>query len=121
MPGLTEEDWLDYARRGYRENAAGVPVPDIDPKIAEAFRNPATAPRRSVAGVFANQGRADAGDTRGAIGSLSAATVARMAREKPDLEHITVANRGHAPLLNEPACLAAIDAFVARYGRISGS
>jgi pimeloyl-ACP methyl ester carboxylesterase len=48
---------------------------------------------------------------------LSAATVTRMAREKPDLEHIEVANRGHTPLLNEPVCLAAIDAFIARHGR----
>jgi pimeloyl-ACP methyl ester carboxylesterase len=47
---------------------------------------------------------------------LSAATVARMVREKPDLTHIEVADRGHTPLLNEPQCLAAIDAFVARYG-----
>ena len=54
---------------------------------------------------------------RGALSDLlSAATLQRMAREKPDLEHITVANRGHAPLLNEPECLAAIDAFVARHG-----
>jgi pimeloyl-ACP methyl ester carboxylesterase len=37
-----------------------------------------------------------------------------MAREKPDLEYITVANRGHTPMLNEPECLAAIDAFLAR-------
>ena len=55
---------------------------------------------------------------RGALSDLlSAATVERMAREKPDLEQITVANRGHAPLLNEPECLAAIDAFLARHGQ----
>jgi pimeloyl-ACP methyl ester carboxylesterase len=54
---------------------------------------------------------------RGALSDiLSVATVARMQREKPDIEHITVANRGHTPLLNEPECLAAIDAFVAQYG-----
>jgi pimeloyl-ACP methyl ester carboxylesterase len=47
---------------------------------------------------------------------LSAATVARMVREKPDLTHIEVAGRGHTPLLNEPQCVAAIDAFVARHG-----
>ena len=121
LPGLTEEDWLDYARRGYRENAAGVPVPDIDPKIAEAFRNPATAPR-DLWPVFSQIKGVPMLVIRGALSDLlSAATVARMAREKPELEHITVANRGHAPLLNEPPCLAAIDAFVARYGRISGS
>jgi len=48
---------------------------------------------------------------------LSAATVARMAREKPGLQHVEVANRGHTPLLDEPECLAAIDAFVERHGR----
>jgi pimeloyl-ACP methyl ester carboxylesterase len=52
---------------------------------------------------------------------LSAATLARMAREKPDLQQVTVANRGHAPLLNEPDCLPAIDAFIAQHGRIAGS
>jgi hypothetical protein len=57
---------------------------------------------------------------RGALSDiLSAATVARMAHEKPDLMHIEVANRGHTPLLNEPECLAAIDAFLARYGGVA--
>jgi pimeloyl-ACP methyl ester carboxylesterase len=47
---------------------------------------------------------------------LSAATVARMVREKPDLVHVAVADRGHTPLLNEPQCVAAIEAFVAPHG-----
>jgi pimeloyl-ACP methyl ester carboxylesterase len=44
---------------------------------------------------------------------LSGATLARMQREKPDLRVLEVANRGHAPLLDEPECLAAIDEFLA--------
>jgi pimeloyl-ACP methyl ester carboxylesterase len=57
---------------------------------------------------------------RGAISDLlSAATVERMAREKPDLQRITVPNRGHTPLLNEPECVAAIDAFLAQHGTIA--
>ena len=43
---------------------------------------------------------------------LSAATLARMQREKPDLEVLTVADRGHAPLLDEPDSLAKLDAFL---------
>ena len=43
---------------------------------------------------------------------LNAATLARMQREKPDLEVLEVANRGHPPLLDEPECLAAIDQFL---------
>jgi hypothetical protein len=37
-----------------------------------------------------------------------------MRREKPDLRSVEVANRGHAPLLNEPEVLAAIDGFLAQ-------
>jgi hypothetical protein len=44
---------------------------------------------------------------------LSAVTLARMQREKPDLQALTIANRGHVPLLDEPESLAAIDAFLA--------
>ena len=54
---------------------------------------------------------------RGALSDiLSAATLDRMAREAPQLVQLTVANRGHTPLLDEPECLAAIDAFLARLG-----
>jgi hypothetical protein len=37
-----------------------------------------------------------------------------MAAEKPDLVRVTVPNRGHPPLLDEPECLEAIDAFLRR-------
>jgi len=116
LPGLTDADWLDYARRSYRENSDGVPVPDMDPKIAQAFHNPSVAPA-DLWPLYAQIKRVPLLVIRGALSDLlSAATLERMAREKPDLEHITVANRGHTPLLNEPECLAAIDAFVARHG-----
>ncbi len=52
---------------------------------------------------------------RGALSDiLSAETFARMRAEKPDLARLTVANRGHVPLLDEPECLSAIDDFLAR-------
>lgn len=117
LPGLSDADWLDYAHRGYRENAAGVPVPDMDPRISDAFKNSPTAPP-DLWPLYAQTKGVPMLVIRGALSDLlSAATVTRMARDKPDLQHMTVANRGHAPLLNEPECLAAIDAFVARHGR----
>jgi pimeloyl-ACP methyl ester carboxylesterase len=117
LPGLTDAEWLEYAHRGYRENAAGVPIPDVDPRIGEALKNPATA-APDLWPLYAQIKRVPMLVIRGALSDLlSAATVERMAREKSDLQHITVANRGHTPLLNEPDCLAAIDAFVARYGQ----
>ena len=43
---------------------------------------------------------------------LSAEIVERMAIAKPDLKSAVIPNRGHAPLLDEPASLAAIDTFL---------
>jgi len=118
FPGLTDEDWLAYARQGYRENANGIPEPDVDPKISEAFKTPSAAPA-DMWPLFAMIKKSmPLLVIRGALSDLlSAATVERMAREHPGLQFVTVANRGHAPLLNEPECLRAIDAFVARHGR----
>ncbi len=119
LPGLSDADWLDYAHLGYRENSAGVPVPDVDPKIGEAFKNPSTA-ATALWPLYAKIVGVPMLVIRGAISDLlSAATVERMLREKPDLEHLTVPNRGHTPLLNEPECVAAIDAFLARRGKIA--
>jgi pimeloyl-ACP methyl ester carboxylesterase len=115
LPELTDTDWLDYARRGYRENADGVPVPDVDPRISEALKNTNTA-APDLWPLFSQIKRVPLLVIRGALSDiLSAGTVARMAHEKPDLMHVEVPNRGHTPLLNEPVCLEAIDAFLARY------
>jgi pimeloyl-ACP methyl ester carboxylesterase len=115
LPGLSEDAWLDYARAGYRENAAGTPVPDVDPAISKAFNNPST-PAADLWPLFA-QIEMPTLVIRGALSDiLSAGTVERMAREKPALRQLTVAARGHTPLLNEPECLQAIDEFLAQAG-----
>jgi pimeloyl-ACP methyl ester carboxylesterase len=117
MPDLTDAQWLDYARRGYRENAAGVPAPDMDPQIAAGFKNPPTGPLQMWP-LYAQIKGVPMLVIRGALSDLlSAATVKRMTLEKPDLEQLTVANRGHVPLLDEPECRTAIDAFLTRHGR----
>jgi len=120
LPGLSDDDWLDYAHLGYRENSAGIPVPDMDPKISEAFKNPTTAVA-DLWPLWAQIKGVPMLVIRGALSDLlSAATVERMVREKPDVGAITVPNRGHTPLLNEPECVAAIDRFLARCARATG-
>ena len=117
MPDLTDAQWLDYARRSYRENAAGVPALDMDPQIAVGFKTPPTGPLQMWP-LYTQIKSVPQLVIRGALSDLlSAATVERMAREKPDLEQVTVANRGHVPLLDEPECRTAIDAFLTRHGR----
>ena len=113
-PGLSAARWEQIARLSYRANALGVPEVDADPMIGEPLRNSAapdlwpwwhTLKRVPVLAI------------RGAHSDiLSPAILARMQREKPDLKTLTVANRGHAPLLDEPECRPAIDAFLAAAG-----
>jgi len=117
LPDLTDAEWLEYARQAYREDSEGRPVPDMDPAIAKAFGAPSAAPA-DLWPLFAQIKNTPILVIRGATSDiLSAATVERMAREKPDLERLTVANRGHTPLLTERECLTALDDFLARHGR----
>jgi pimeloyl-ACP methyl ester carboxylesterase len=112
-PGLDEARWEKIARLSYRANAQGVPEPDADPLIAEPLRELSTAAPDLWPwwGMLATVPMLA---IRGAQSDLlSAATLARMQREKPDLKVLSVANRGHAPMLDEPECIAAIDEFLA--------
>jgi pimeloyl-ACP methyl ester carboxylesterase len=111
-PGLDSDRWAELARRGYRENAAGVVEVDADPNIGEALRGaPAAAP--DLWPLWRALGSLPTLAIRGAHSDiLSAATFARMKSENPALRQLLVANRGHVPLLDEPGCLAAIDDFL---------
>jgi pimeloyl-ACP methyl ester carboxylesterase len=113
-PGLSDGTWARLARRSYREDATRTPILECDPKVGEALRA-APAAAGDLWPLWAQFGTLPVLAIRGALSDiLSASTFARMQREKPDLVPLTVAARGHVPLLDEPECLAAIDAFLAR-------
>ena len=112
-PGLTDEQWGIVTRRSYRENASGGPVLDFDPMIGEAIRAAPAVPA-DLWPVFAQLGAMPMLVIRGELSDiLSPEILARMRRAKPDLESLTVPGRGHAPLLDEPEALGAIDRFLA--------
>lgn len=112
-PDLPESAWPVLARRGAREGVDGVPVLDADPNIGEALR----AGAQAIIDLWPLYGTLAGIPTLAIRGGLSdilnVATFERMKREKPDLLSLTVSNRGHVPLLDEPACLGAIDEFLA--------
>lgn len=113
-PGLDDAAWLRLARRSYRENASGAPVLDCDPGVGDALRS-APAQPADLWPLWAALGPVPVLAIRGELSDIvSPATFERMQREKPDLVQQTVARRGHVPLLDEPDCLPAIDAFLAR-------
>lgn len=113
-PDLTPQRWAALARRGFREDASGAITVDADPMIGEMLRAaPAAAADlwpfwKALRGIPMLAIRGANSDI------LSAATFARMKAENPDLAQLEVARRGHVPLLDEPECIAGIDAFLER-------
>jgi pimeloyl-ACP methyl ester carboxylesterase len=109
-PGLSESRWQQIARLSYRADAHGVPQLDADPLIGEPLRD---RPAPDLWNLWSALRHVPMLALRGEHSDiLSAATLARMQHEKPDLRVLSVANRGHPPLLDEPQCLAAIDEFL---------
>jgi len=114
LPGLSEPEWLALARRSYAE-VDGAPRLELDPMVGEALRSAPTAAAPQLWPVFAMLHAIPTLAIRGELSDvLTAETFERMAREKPDLGRLSVPGRGHPPLLEEPECVAAIDAFLAR-------
>jgi pimeloyl-ACP methyl ester carboxylesterase len=115
MPEFTDQQWLEFARLSFDEDDAGVPRLAADTKIGDAIRS-IPAPPGATQAMWHALGQLrniPALALRGAHSDLlSAATFERMQREVPSLVAVTVANRGHAPQLDEPDSLRAIDAFL---------
>ncbi len=114
FPGFERSDWLRLARRSYAERDDGLLHPDYDPRIADPFgQSGGATPAADMWPLYTALESVPTLSIRGSLSDiLSAKTVERMAREKPDLVVLNVANRGHAPLLDEPECIEAIDRFV---------
>jgi len=114
MPDATDADWMAFARRSYSE-VDGVPRLAVDPGVGEAVRAAPSGAAPDLWPVYAALAPVPTLAIRGELSDvLSRETFERMAREKPDLERLTVSRRGHPPLLDEPECVAAIDGFLAR-------
>jgi pimeloyl-ACP methyl ester carboxylesterase len=113
-PNLSAERWSALARRGYRQDEKGAVSVDADPMIGEMLRAAPAATAnlwpfwKALNGIPILAIRGAQSDI------LSAATFAKMKAENPDLMQLEVQRRGHAPLLDEPECIAAIDTFLSK-------
>jgi pimeloyl-ACP methyl ester carboxylesterase len=114
LPGLSDARWEQLTRACYRDDEHGIPQPDADPLVAESIKDISKA-TPDLWYLWTAIRRVPTLAIRGEHSDLlSAATVARMLREKPDLYTVTALNRGHAPLLDEPESVRAIDEFLSR-------
>ena len=116
FPHYGPEQWRRMARRLFREDASGRPVLDYDPAIVESMKDSgrdaadlwplwsALTKKRPV--LVIRGGNSDL---------LAAATLERMRNRAPAIESVEVPGVGHAPMLDEPAALEAVQAFFATH------
>jgi len=113
-PDLTDERWLEFARNSFEDAPGGGVRYAYDPRIADLLRLLPYGAVPPMWYAYASLRTIPTLAIRGALSDLLSPPVfERMRREKPDLLQLTVANRGHAPLLHEPQCQDAIDRFLA--------
>ena len=114
---LSEAEWLAFAHRLYGDEA-GRPVLDYDPDLRGSFPTEARIAAGEVPPMWELMAPLEGLPVAVLRGEhsdlLSPETHARMAEEVPGLDAVTVANRGHAPFLDEPESLAAIGRLLAR-------
>ncbi len=112
LPGLSDDNWKKMAWRAYREDENGVPRLDIDNNIGEAVRKvgPQKGDPWELFDALSDKPVTLLWGVMSDI--LTQDIIDKMLTRKPDLNVIAVPNRGHVPLLDEPECLAAIDAFM---------
>jgi pimeloyl-ACP methyl ester carboxylesterase len=106
--------WLVYAKRLCRLNHGRI-VFDYDMRIAEPFKAPGGDTGFDLWSAFAGLTGVPSLVVHGELSDLlSRATVARMVAENPAMESATVPRVGHAPTLDEPEAVAAIDRLLTR-------
>ena len=107
------EDWLKAARRACREEQGEV-LFDYDAAIAVPFQTQGATPAVDLWPLFRALGRQPMLVIRGEQSDLlSAEALQKMHEAVPDMKSVTVAGVGHAPVLDEPDAVVAIDAFLA--------
>jgi pimeloyl-ACP methyl ester carboxylesterase len=110
-PGLSDARWEKIARASYREDARGVPQADADARIAEPLRANADAAAPDLWPLWETLA-VPVLAIRGAHSDILGTQTLERMQKKPHVTTLTVAARGHPPLLDEPQALAAIDAFL---------
>lgn len=113
FPDYDAARWLHFARLSFLTAPDGMPLPASDPRIGELVRAAPPGPSPGLWLAYEGLRQVPTLAIRGELSDLlSSETFERMAQIKPDLRRVTVAGRGHPPLLDEPECARALDEFL---------
>ncbi len=108
----TKDDWVKMARRNCREKNGEIRF-DYDMAIAEPFKTTGPTPHVDLWPFFKVLAQKPLLVVRGAKSDLlTRETAAKMQAMAPNMKLAVVAGVGHAPELNEPEAVAAIDEFL---------
>ena len=110
--GYSHGDWVDMARRICREEAGEIRF-DYDMAIVEPFETAGPAPNVDLWPLFGLLASKPLLVVRGEHSDLlSEAATGKMRAAAPSAHFAVVPGVGHAPMLNEPDAVQAIDAFL---------
>lgn len=116
FPSLSDAEWMAWARRAFREKAGGGLERTYDLKLAHTLDglDPAN-PLPQVWELFDKLAGVPLMLIHGGLSDLlSRQGVEDMIARRPDIELVTVADQGHAPLLADKPTMDRIVAFCAR-------
>lgn len=115
FPNYKLADWLIMAKRLYRLTPTGRIVPDYDKNIAEPFRLPGGEGGVDLWPALDSLRDVPTVIVRGALSDLFSDTTANaMVARMKKATLVTVANVGHAPTLDEPESVVAIESLLTR-------
>jgi len=120
FPDYDTQEWLAFARHVCRERPDGTIGFAYDPAISDGLSgSEQTVVPPDLWAVWDQLSALPALVIRGAFSDiLSPATVAEMRRRHPaNFTAVEIGGRGHTPMLDEPAALAAIDRFYSEPAR----
>lgn len=121
FPNYSPDDWLAMARRNCREENGEIRF-DYDMAIVEPFRTAGATPKIDMWPLFMALAQKPLLLVRGELSELlTAASAEVMRKAAPEMHFVEVSGVGHAPDLDEPEAIAAIDRFLASLTQESAS
>lgn len=117
FPDYGPDEFMAFARRTFRETETGEVELDYDPAITRTVGEvkPGLRMRIAMWRLYKASYKRPLLLIRGETSDiLSEKTAAKMIKRHPDARLVTVPRIGHAPILDEPEAVGAIDAFLSR-------
>ena len=114
FPNYGDDDWQNFAKRTFQE-VDGVPSLDYDPRIMEPLQRGRYKAASAIAWyLFRRLARSRPTLlVRGELSDLVTREIAdRMQKRAPSLQRVDIPCTGHAPMLTEPAAIAALAGFL---------